>query len=360
MSIMRTVGMIALACTGIGAIYMLSKLQWVSPNCVGIVLNYETQQYEELEPGLHCILHPLRFYKEEVSKQTQVLALGSFSAKSLDNVDATLQADITFEITDPKKLYQKVKNPLYTLQETVKGAFSSAIQTLDFQDITSAEINSLAAKAGHSEKSEHERDDTTISASVSTSVSSRVSSVSLEEKLDDQASRTLQDEREHKAKMAAHGANFFGRLLALCGEWGISIRNFRVISVEAKHASISNALELTARSKVEAQAQLNAANSQARTIRILAEANRAAQLTRGQAANETAAALGKQEAGLTVYTQESFVRANEALGGNKGLLVNAPGISLGDRAFAAFSANNASQITTRDDSTLNRRQFRSS
>jgi regulator of protease activity HflC (stomatin/prohibitin superfamily) len=345
MSIMRTAGMIALACTGVGALYMLSRMQWVKPNNVGIVINYSTQKYEMLEPGLHCILNPMRFYQQEVSTQTQFIALGNFSAKSLDNVDSEVQADITFVIDDPQKLYYNVKNPITTFIETVKGAFSSAIQTLPFQDVTSAEINNLAGIAGHVD-GKAPRDTTKHSLSSDSPTESLASlntrsllEGTLEEKFDKATSDMLNRDNQHKAAMAQHGASFFRTLLDQCRDWGIVIKNFRIISLKAAHPSISNALELTAKTKVEAEARLRSANSQAATITILATAQKAAQLKRAEAAIETARAMGNPDAALEVYTQENAVRSSEALGNNSGLLVNAPSISLGNKAFAAFSGN---------------------
>ena len=343
MSIMRTVGMIALACTGIGALYMLSRLQWINPNSVGVVVNYSTQKYEVLDPGLHCILNPMRVFRQEVSKQTQSFSLGNFSAKSSDNVDSEVQADITFEITDPLKLYTNVRNPIATFLETVKGAFSSAIQTLPFQDVTSAEINNLANIAGHTD-AQDERTHSHHSSSRSGPSSPRLNPRRLEPvetKFDDATLLMLEKDRQHKAVMAQHGASFFRTLLKQCSDWGIVIKNFRIITMKAAHPSISNALELTAKTKVEAEAQLRAANSQAETIKILARARKAAQLTRAEAASEAADKMGDRTAAIQIYTQENAVRASEALGNNKGLFVNAPSISLGDTAFAAFSGNAA-------------------
>jgi regulator of protease activity HflC (stomatin/prohibitin superfamily) len=335
--ILRTVGMIALACTGIGALYMLSRMRFVSPRSVGIVSNYSTQEFEILEPGIHCILSPTSFFEEEISKQTQTLTLGTFSAKSLDNVDANVQADITFKINDPLKLYQSVKQPMKTFQEAVKGAFSSAIQTLNYPEITAAEINALAHQGGHVEPSyDLSLDPSTAKASIH-SISS---SARFEESKSEVASvNMMNEERKHKEKMSQHGAKFFTSLLTQMREWGIEIINFRIVTLAAKHQRVSEALELTAEADVRAKAQLKAANSQAETIRTLAAAEKDAEIIRAQGVLQASQTIAGNSAAMAIYAQDTQVRVAGQLGNSRNLFVNAPSF-----AASPLAALNQKQI----------------
>jgi regulator of protease activity HflC (stomatin/prohibitin superfamily) len=219
MTLGRSLVMFALACTGVGAFYMLARLQWVSPKCVGIIINYNTQEFEELEPGIHCILNPFRSYINEVSMQTQTNRLKPFSVKSLDNVDAVVQADITYKILRPLELYNQVNSPTATFIEQVKSAFSSAIQTLQFAHVTSAEINRLAKEAGHNDEDRGEAIENFDSRQqASASASSSMAVVSQAELMD--------GDGIEQSQLIKDGADFFSSLLKTCKKWGIEIQNF--------------------------------------------------------------------------------------------------------------------------------------
>jgi regulator of protease activity HflC (stomatin/prohibitin superfamily) len=347
MSIKRTIGMIALACTGIGALYMWSRLQWIKPNHVGLVLNYQTQKYEELLPGWHCILSPFRSYVAEVSKQLQVCKLETFSAKSLDNVDTNVQADITYTITKPEALYTLVNNPISTFKENLKMALSSAIQTLTFPDITSAEINELFKKSENVSKT------VTVSSKTDLSLSASSSAISIAQDVNiptESASQMQIEQSARNARIVEHGVSFFRDILQRCAEWGIKIHTFRIITCEPKHKRISDALELTAEAKVRAQAQLLAASSQAETIRTLANAEKDAQITRAHGAVIAGKELTDNSGAMEVYALENRVRTAEALGRTNGVLVNlSSDVSLASRSFAAFSGGQSTANLTADN-----------
>ncbi len=341
MSIGRTMGMIALACTGIGALYMLSRVQWVSPNSEGVVLNYYTNEYEKLEPGVHCLLNPMRSFQKEVSKQVQVKRLNPFSVKSFDNVDSNVQIDVTFQFDNPTELYRSVRDPENTFFEMVKTACSSAIQTLNFSHATSAELNRLVREA-----SIPEREDQHL--------------VSGSEAKDSQHTKREGD-GVGEAELLKDGASFFKSLLAQCRQWGVTIKTFSIVSFEAKHQTVSQALELTAQAEVKAKADAKAANSQANTIRTLAQAHKDAEVIRAEGAvlaakklEDAAAELKDPNKAMEVFALENRVRVAKALGGSGNLLVSTdPNARLSENAFATFSSNNGSLRRVHSDGAVN-------
>ena len=341
--LLRYAAMAAIACTGIGILYLIAKTVWVRPNTMMIVDNYYSQEKEALKPGLHILLNPYIFGATEFSTQTQVTRLASFSAKSMDNVDARVEADFTYVIDDPKKFAIVLSNPQKTLQESVIAAFASAIQTLNFPEITSAEINNLLRLAGHNDQDQIDRNiQVNAAASASTHVNeAEVSANNQNFSLSSVSSGVnssdydLKD-ADHKAAMAKHGANFFRTILSQCNQWGVTIILFRIISIEAKHPGVSMALESVAKTEVEAKALRRAASSQAATIVTLAEAHKKAQLINAEAMSEAANIM--QMTAAQVYELDTRVRAAEKLGKNSGLFVNAG-------AMPVFAASTTSEVT---------------
>jgi regulator of protease activity HflC (stomatin/prohibitin superfamily) len=344
---LRYAGMFALACTGIGAIYMLSRMIWVRPQTVAIIDNYSTKKKEVLEAGVHIILNPYRYFVNEVSTQTQVTSLKLFTAKSVDNVDCNVLADVSYKITDPELFENELASPMTSLLETVKAAFSAAIQTLDFKDVTSAEVDVLARKGGHKEG---------IISTASTNVSIHNALSLSAEAHEDSRSReekaTDNKEMIHKAVMAEHGATYFKRLGDMCAKWGIEISNYRIISVEAKHPDVSSALESIAKTRVQAEAQRRAAISEAATKITLAEADKQVQIIRTQAMKESAEMLGMTPG--EIYNIEAQVRIADKLG-KGGVLVNAGSFPLfaasgqvdRNRMMAATASNVNAERSTR-------------
>lgn len=299
----RTLGMIALALTGIGAIYMLARLQTVKPNCKGIIRNNLTGEYEELEPGIHCILSPFSSYEAEVSAQVQMLTIDE-TVKSKDNVDINIVASITYQITDPLNLYTQVANPDKTFKDQLTAALSSVLQTLNFSDVTSSAVNDLIVSARSNEKRRINKDE---------------------------ESKSIED-----------GTTFISRLFELCNRWGINISTLQIVTTEAKHKSISEALEINAAAEINAKAQLKAATAQAKTIEILANAEKQAQGIRAEGAHLASETLSNNPVAMNVYAQETQVRTAQALGnGNNNLLIDMQGMNNGNRlsqtGFAAFN-----------------------
>jgi regulator of protease activity HflC (stomatin/prohibitin superfamily) len=345
---LRYAGMFALACTGIGAIYMLSRMIWVRPQTVAIIDNYSTKKKEVLEAGVHIILNPYRYFVNEVSQQIQVTSLNSFTAKTLDNVDSNVQADFTYIIEDQELFANKLAAPMMTLKETVKAAFSSAIQTLDYKDVTSAEVNALAHKGGHKEDiNSAASTNVSINNSLSLSAEANEDSRSREEK------ETDHKDTKHKAIMAEHGATFFRRLGDMCAQWGVKILNYRIISIEAKHPDVSSALESIAKTRVQAEAQRRAALSQAATKITLAEADKQVQLIRAQAMKESAEMVGMTPG--ETYKIDAQVRIADKLG-NGGVLVNAGSFPL----FAASGQVDRNRMMAASDVNAGRSPRRAS
>ena len=120
---------------------------------------------------------------------------------------------------------------------------------------------------------------------------------------------------------AERGSLFFRRLISLCEQWGVIIKNFRIISVEAKHLRVSESLELTAVAKLRAQAQATAATSEAQTIETLANANKKAQQIRAEASRQAADILREDPIAFELNTQENNIRAASEFGTGKNNLV---------------------------------------
>jgi regulator of protease activity HflC (stomatin/prohibitin superfamily) len=240
-------------------------------------------------------------------------------------VDATIQADVTFNIPHPEEAFAKVKDFLGALKETVKAAYAAVAQELNFQEINSANISALAEKAGHQEPG-HDKHVTLENTDTNNDV-----------KFDAPESTTV-----------GEGVNFFMKLKHLCEEWGVKIISFRIISVEARHADISKALELTAATRLNATAQALAATAKAKNLEIetaaeaqriktLAAAQAEAEKIRAEAAQQAAEQIANNPVAMQILKMQTDVRVAQGLGGGQGnfvLTANAAAL-FGQQANAA-------------------------
>lgn len=330
-NLLRKLAIGAIALTGVGLIYLLARTYFIKNNHIGVVIDYNAEEEKDrvrlLNPGMHILLSPFKSFQKEISTQDQIQKLNKFFVKTKDNVDTYIEADFTFRIDNPKASVVQVEGFQNALNETVKTAFSSAIQELNYQDVTSAAINEIALHGGH------EEEQIKATNAQPPSMLARLPS------------------KEHHLT----GAEFFSKLINRLTSWGVTIINFRIVSVEAKHRSISEALELTAEADVRAKVQAKAAKSQADMIKTLAEAEKAAQETRANAALAAANVLKDSPVAQHIYLQSTQVQTAQALGkSGSNLVIGLGNNSMLENPLLTFSTtskrtNNVIALASQDD-----------
>lgn len=339
----RYLGMFVLACTGIGAIYMLARTTFIKPGYVGVVTNYSSGENEELQPGLNCILSPLRSFVAEVpGKNRQILAAEHITLHTADAIEAKAKIDVTYTITDAVQAATAVEG---TYQDALLKATETALAGIitehnyTFQNLSSArtlQINNASKNLSSSSGAVDESKD-------------------------------------------AFQGNILGTLASLlltkvneiCSSWGIKLSRIQIVNMKAVDPKIEQQIESSSKVQFDAMNKRRSVQADQETRTISAETDaivmqRAAEArahaavieAKGQAqalqiqteALSTQAGHLKIEPG-NILQLNMQVKTAEALSKTPGTLLFGSGLSL-FAANANRGADNLHVVTTSSASGL--------
>jgi len=292
----RALGMLALACTGFGAIYMLARTQFIKPGNVGVVENYLSGENEILNSGFHCILSPFRSFKAQLPYRYKTIFLENTHAfHTADGIEVNADIVIQYKITDAVEATTRIEEPVRAISQSTNINLANIIrdEAYTFQMLSSAKP--LLSSLSNQERKEEKKDDVRVSL-FSTLATTLVKLV--------------------------NGA---------CKNWGILIEEIQIVNIKAKDKQIEQQLESTARQQYEANNLLLSANADqaAKVIQAETEAKRVEKEATGLAnalAIKTLAEchrISQMSEKLnipteTIYQTEAMIQTANALGNTTG------------------------------------------
>lgn len=235
---LRTLGMVALACTGIGAIYMISRIKFIRPGKVGVVTDYWSGENEVLEPGYHCIVSPLRSFVQEIpGPDNIVLASEALNLHTADNIEIRTKINIQYTVKDAKVATTKING---TYQEALFKATENVLSQIIMQDAyTLQRLSSAAPLQPDRDKREEVGDD--------------------------------EKKRDHSSVLGRLSATLLEKIKKICAPWSIEIDSIQLVNVQATNRNIESQIEAASRTQFEANSRLVAARTEQESKRIDAD-----------------------------------------------------------------------------------------
>lgn len=133
-----TIGAIAL--TGIGLVYLFSRMVFVEEGYKG--LTYKSGELNTLDPGVHVLLSPFNYFQGTHSVAYRVTEFAIDDMLTPDRTPLKLKAILTWRVNDPEMALRNVHNYQSSLINVAKATLTNILRHVNLDLLLSAKTES--------------------------------------------------------------------------------------------------------------------------------------------------------------------------------------------------------------------------
>lgn len=220
----RVAKLALIACTGIGALWLLGRTYTVSPGKVATVTNNYSGKMRIIGPGMHILESPFETFNSEVpdKKQCNIKRFENVKVRTADGVEISTTVDLRYVIQNPIDLTKAINGPYEkALIEVISSSLSNIIATESF---TYSQIISARVPLVISKKLEESKAPTEEKKSESFKLTSNIDRI---------------------------GALLLKKIEQFCNNWGIHISLSQIVDPKATDPSVERRYQENANTIIE-------------------------------------------------------------------------------------------------------------